>query len=113
VAAAPPGVVRPRLVVADTGSEVLLEKDEVLIGRRSPVDGIFPEVDLTDVDTESYVSRRHGRIVRQDSQFFYEDLGSSNGSFHNGTRLQRGVQASLQDGDRLRLGKTELVFRVY
>jgi pSer/pThr/pTyr-binding forkhead associated (FHA) protein len=40
----------------------------------------------------------------------YEDLGSSNGSFHNGTRLQQGVQAVLREGDRLRLGKTELIY---
>ena len=88
----------------------MLSKDENAVGRRSPVDGIFPEVDLTEADIDSYISRRHGKIVMGEQGPVYEDLGSSNGSFHNGVRLQQGVQAVLREGDRLRLGKTELVY---
>lgn len=113
VAIAPPAPVaaRPRLVLADGAQEFPVDKDEVALGRRSPADGIFPGVDLTEADTESYVSRRHGRLVRQDQRFLYEDVGSSNGSFVNGTKLQPGVQVEIHEGDRLRLGKTEMVFR--
>lgn len=101
---------RPRLEATDSGQTFVLSKDENAVGRRSPVDGIFPEVDLTEADVDSYISRRHGKIIMGEQGPVYEDLGSSNGSFHNGTRLQQGVQALLREGDRLRLGKTELVY---
>lgn len=103
---------RARLVLTNGKGEFPLEKDTILMGRRSPVDGIFPEVDLTDHDTDSYISRRHGRITRQDSGFVYEDLGSSNGSWVNGSKMQPHVQQPLREGDGLRLGKTEFVVRL-
>ena len=109
---AAPGRTGARLILTN-GKELFLDKDTILVGRRSPVDGIFPEVDLTDYDTEAYISRRHGRFTRQDSGLVYEDLGSSNGSFHNGTRLQGGVQTVLRDGDSLKLGKTEMLVRMF
>ncbi|CAN0273262.1 unnamed protein product [Phaeothamnion confervicola] len=108
---APPAS-QPRLIHT-TGKEFPLSKDVILMGRRSPVDGIFPEVDLTDVDTESYISRKHGRITRNEDGFVFEDLGSSNGSFYNGTRVQANVQQVLKEGDSLRLGKTELLVRLH
>lgn len=101
---------KPRLEAISSGQTFVLSKDENAVGRRSPVDGIFPEVDLTEADIDSYISRRHGKIIMGEQGPVYEDLGSSNGSFHNGTRLQQGVQAVLREGDRLRLGKTELVY---
>jgi pSer/pThr/pTyr-binding forkhead associated (FHA) protein len=101
---------KPRLESTETGQTFILSKDENLVGRRSPVDGIFPEVDLTEADKDSYISRRHGKIIMGEQGAVYEDLGSSNGSFHNGTRLQQGVQAQLTEGDNLRLGRTELVY---
>lgn len=109
----PPPAVSPKaakLTLADGSGEFLLNKDVINIGRRSPVDGIFPEVDLTDADVDSYISRRHGKILFSEEGAVYEDLGSSNGSFLNGTRLTQGVQAKISDGDQLRLGKTEMVF---
>ena len=108
VAAAAAG--KPRLLASETGQTFILSKDENLVGRRSPVDGIFPEVDLTEADKDSYISRRHGKVLMGEQGAIYEDLGSSNGSFHNGTRLQKGVQAQLSEGDSLRLGRTDLVF---
>ena len=101
---------KPRLEAQVSGQTFVLSKDENAVGRRSPVDGIFPEVDLTEADIVSYISRRHGKIIMGEQGPVYEDLGSSNGSFHNGTRLQQGVQAVLREGDRLRLGKTELIY---
>ena len=105
-------VSRPRLVVAGGQVEFPLDRDSMLLGRNSPADNIFPEIDLTNVDTESYISRRHGRITRQDGAFLYEDIGSSNGSFVNGNKLMPKTVIELHDGDTLRLGRTEMCFRV-
>ncbi|MBQ7529017.1 FHA domain-containing protein [bacterium] len=104
-------VANPRIVMPG-GVEINLVKDETLMGRNSPMDGIFPEIDLTEVDPESYVSRRHGHILRQEGKFIYEDIGSSNGSFVNGTKLQPRIQVELHNGDILRLGRTEMTFRM-
>lgn len=101
-----------RLALADGSGDFPLDKDVINIGRRSPVDGIFPEVDLTEADVDSYISRRHGKIVFGEQGPVYEDLGSSNGSFLNGTRLSHGVQTPIKPGDQLRLGKTEMVYQV-
>lgn len=102
---------RARLILT-SGREFPMEKDTILMGRRSPVDGIFPEVDLTDHDTDSYISRRHGRITKQETGWVFEDLGSSNGSWVNGAKLQPHIQQPLKEGDSLRLGKTEMVVRL-
>ena len=108
----PVAVARPRLVVSGTSVEFPLDREVILLGRNSPADGIFPEVDLTEIDTGSYISRRHGRITRQATAFLYEDMGSSNGSFINGNKLTAKTQIELHDGDTLRLGRTEMCFRI-
>lgn len=111
---APPPAYRPsttaKLRATAYGRDFPLDKDVTLMGRRSPADGIDPEVDLTPMDPDSYASRRHARIVRQGDQFFLEDLGSSNGTFLNSVRLEKGVEHPLKDGDKVRFGKTEFVF---
>jgi pSer/pThr/pTyr-binding forkhead associated (FHA) protein len=71
----------------------------VLIGRT-------PEADIRLADTG--VSRRHGMVRRDSEHWFYEDLGSTNGSAINGRRVGK---SELRDGDRLELGNTVLVFR--
>lgn len=55
------------------------------------------------------VSRVHCRLTATpDGPLEVEDLGSTNGTFVNGTRVQ---QASLTDGDVLRVGRAELLVR--
>ena len=54
------------------------------------------------------ISRRHARIVPHEDGWAIEDLGSANGTWFKGQRVER---ASLRDGDRFRLGDSELVFR--
>jgi DNA-binding winged helix-turn-helix (wHTH) protein len=56
------------------------------------------------------VSRRHARIVSAGGLFTVEDLGSKNGTYLRGQRLEQ--PASLADGDELGLGRTTLVFRM-
>lgn len=54
------------------------------------------------------VSRRHAKIALTDEGYVLEDLGSENGIFVNGDRLERRV---LQDGDRILIGTVSMVFR--
>lgn len=55
------------------------------------------------------VSRQHARIRAADGGATLEDLGSKNGTVHEGRRIEGSVP--LKDGDRLRIGSVELVFR--
>ncbi len=53
------------------------------------------------------VSRKHARVFRQDGQWRVEDLGSGNGTFVNGKKIEG--SATLAHEDRIKLGP--LLFR--
>ncbi len=56
------------------------------------------------IDDDTFVSQHHARIYDVEGQAMVEDLGSTNGSFHNGNRL---VGARLlHPGDRIQFGYT-------
>ena len=55
------------------------------------------------------VSRRHARISWEDGRFLYRDLGPLNPTRRDGRTLPNPY--ILRDGDRLRVGHSELQFR--
>lgn len=109
-----------KLIVAGTtelDASFLLQKDSNLVGRSDPHSNIFPEVDLSQFDPETKVSRRHARIWRKGETFLVEDLGSVNGTVVHGrdndtVRLAPHQPRVLENGDKLRLGETMLHFQV-
>jgi pSer/pThr/pTyr-binding forkhead associated (FHA) protein len=69
---------------------------DIVIGRE-------PGCTIT-IDDDAYVSQHHLRVYDYDGQPMVEDLGSTNGTFHNGTKL---VGAKLlHPGDRIQVGTT-------
>ncbi len=100
------------LVHAASGRRyVLPESGEVTIGRPDRATGMTPDVDLSDVDPERTLSRRHAKIFRREGVFYLrEDMGTRNGTFLNGERLTTGVEVRLRDGDRVRFGLVDMVF---
>lgn len=56
---------------------------------------------------DSFTSGRHARIERKPGGFLLRDLKSRNGTYANGTRI---FEAQLQNGDRIRIGETEILF---
>ena len=52
------------------------------------------------------VSRLHCRLSAGATELQVDDLDSTNGTFVNGTRVKR---SSLKEGDRLGVGRVELV----
>ncbi len=56
------------------------------------------------------LSRRHFRVSLESGRLFVEDLGSTHGTFVNGTRLKPYHARRLEDGDTVRAGKGEWRF---
>lgn len=54
------------------------------------------------------LSKAHGRLVRKGDGWFFEDLGSRNGSFVNGSRVK---SVMLRDGDFIEIGSIFLRYR--
>lgn len=107
------GTAPEKLVHEDSGTEFRLVQDgETTIGRSDPVTGIRPDIDLTPVDSQRSISRRHSKIVREGEQFFLrEEIGTMNGTFVNGQRIATGEQLEFEPGDELRFGLVKTVFR--
>lgn len=58
---------------------------------------------------DRWISRNHAMLQRVETgEFYLIDMGSRNGSFVNGRRVS--VPVTLQNGDRLTFGQTELEF---
>jgi pSer/pThr/pTyr-binding forkhead associated (FHA) protein len=83
-----------------SGSRFLLDQDLTLAGRHPNAD-IF----LDDVT----VSRRHVEFVRSNAGFEVRDLGSMNGTYLNGERVDTSI---LSSGDVVQVGKYHLTFFV-
>lgn len=83
---------------ADIGARFLLDQDITLAGRHPNAD-IF----LDDVT----VSRRHAEFHRHGTNFEVRDLGSLNGTYFDGVRIE---SALLDDGAEVQIGKFRLTF---
>ena len=63
--------------------------------------------DITVSDPDA--SRRHAQVEIADDQLSIEDLGSTNGTFVNGERIDQ--RRRLSDGDEVRIGATRWIVR--
>jgi pSer/pThr/pTyr-binding forkhead associated (FHA) protein len=70
--------------------------------------GRDPALDVC-LDSSS-VSRRHARVHIADGVAMLEDLGSKNGTFVNGRRIETAVR--LSDRDQIGVGEVRLRFRI-
>ncbi len=82
--------------------EIALDPGENLIGRdRDSVVWI----------DDASVSRRHARISVSDSGATVEDLGSKNGTYLRGRRIEK--PARLADKDAIRIGPASMILRLF
>ncbi len=102
------------LVVINSGRRINLESgEELLVGRKDNQRGIYPDIDLgLDGGYDAGVSRRHAIIVPNRKGYMLEDLGSSNGTFINGTRLAPQSPTLIAHGDELKFGTLILRFEI-
>ena len=95
-------------------TEIRLDVDELLIGRRDPQHGHYPDVDLAHFrHIDPHVSRRHARVYRQDGKWLVEDLCSNDATFINErSHPLNGAKSALRDGDRVLISDSlALTFR--
>ena len=86
---------KPMLVLLQDGKATPFpfDGDETVIGRHPDC-----QVQLE----SNMVSRRHARVFSDVGKLFVEDLGSGNGTFLNGSRVESPMR--LRNGDRLKVG---------
>ncbi len=106
----PQGQTKPKLTLLSTGQVVQLTGSQAIIGRSDPHRQIYPEVDLSALDTDRMVSRRQARVLQHDGRFFVEDLRALNVTRLNGVPLRPNEERELYDGDILRAGNIEIRF---
>lgn len=83
-----------------TGTAVSLGQNTVTIGRAA---------DSTLVVNDDYASSRHARLYPHEGQWVVEDLGSTNGTFLDRSKVQAPTPVPL--GVPIRIGKTVLELR--
>lgn len=87
------------LAGAKQGTEIPLKKDKFVIGRAS---------DCTLRAGSEAISRHHCAIVRREGGMTVRDLGSRNGTYLNGEKID--AETALKNGDVVRVGTLE--FRI-
>jgi hypothetical protein len=87
----------------------LASRNEFTLGRLSEGQPIMPDIDLTPYQAyASGVSRLHAVVKRDANRVMVMDLGSSNGTYLNGRRLNPHTEESLNHGDIVALGKLKI-----
>src|SRR5579885_924008 len=92
----------PELIVnyPDRATENLqLGRLRITIGRSARNDVCVPD---------PFASRVHAEVRREGDQYLLQDLGSANGTYYNGSKLDNVV--ALSHGGLIQIGETEIVF---
>jgi predicted component of type VI protein secretion system len=83
----------------------------VHIGKPNTI--IPPDIDVSGFPDSDIVSRIHADIRAEGGAYYFEDTGSSNGTYVNNLPLPAGNRHKLRAGDRISLGKGDKVSFVF
>ena len=97
---------RPAQLVVEEAGEAGLPPGFAFIVRPGAVVGRRPTSDLHLNDT--FVSGEHARLTLHEGRWWVADLGSTNGTFVNGTRIDR--PTPLADGAEVGFGRIRMRF---
>lgn len=98
-------------VQSNSNLELPHSLDVIHIGK--PNSQIPPDIDVAGFPDSEVVSRVHADIRVEGDAYFIEDVGSSNGTYINHTPLLPGNRHRLRAGDRISLGKGDLVTFIF
>ncbi len=85
-------------VVNSAGDMHKIDKDTFIIGRSRTCDLVIPS---------SKVSRQHSGICRENGEYYIEDLGSANGVWKDGAKIQK---EKIRDSDEFMISEEVLKF---
>ncbi|HUR38203.1 MAG TPA: type VI secretion system-associated FHA domain protein [Planctomycetota bacterium] len=83
-------------------SEHVLQKEKIFIGRSNENDIALP-------DSEKRVSSKHARLDRTGTTLQITDLGSTNGTFVGGRKIEANSAVDLKDGEKVSIGLYSLL----
>lgn len=86
-------------------------KAVIYIGK--PNDRVPPDINVSVFSSGEVVSRIHAAIHIEEGHFFVEDVGSANGTYLNNMPLTPSTRYRLRVGDRITLGKGELMTFIF
>ncbi|WP_017318801.1 FHA domain-containing protein [Mastigocladopsis repens] len=101
--------VSARLIHVQTDREIELPYNLSVVHIGKPNDRIPPDVDVSGFPSSEIVSRIHADIRIEGDAHYIEDVGSSNGTYVNNLPLLPGNRHRLRPGDRISLGKGDMV----
>jgi hypothetical protein len=91
--------------------EIPLHLQVVYLGK--PNDQTAPDIDVSGFPCAEVVSRVHANIRVEEENYYIEDVGSANGTYINHNVLAKGNRHLLRAGDRIGLGKGDLVTFIF
>jgi FHA domain/Double zinc ribbon len=86
-------------------------QSSIYIGK--PNDRVPPDINVSVFSSAEVVSRVHAAIHIEGEHFFVEDVGSANGTYLNNMPLTPSTRYRLRVGDRITLGKGELMTFIF
>lgn len=95
----------------NTSIEIPTRLQIVHLGK--PNDQIPPDIDVSGFPSAEVVSRIHANIRVEGENYYIEDVGSANGTYLNHNMLPKGNRHLLRSGDRIGLGKGDLVTFIF
>jgi pSer/pThr/pTyr-binding forkhead associated (FHA) protein/ribosomal protein L40E len=101
------------LLHVQTNTNLELPPGLVVIHIGKPNSQIPPDIDVSGFPNSEVVSRIHADIRVEGDTYYLEDVGSSNGTYVNHTPLPPGNRYRLRTGDRIALGKGDLVTFIF
>ena len=78
-----------------------------------PNEQIPPDIDVSGFPNSDIVSRIHADIRLEGDAYYIEDVGSANGTYINHGTLIKGNRHRLRAGDRIALGKGDLMTFIF
>lgn len=95
-------------------SEPLISQESTItLGRRDPKRKVNPTIDLTEErGAQLGVSRLHAEINYQKGRYYLKDMGSSNGTWVNNSKLVPYQPHPIDTGDQIRLGQLAILVHI-
>lgn len=104
---------KARLLHVQTNTIIEIPPNLSVVHIGKPNSQIPPDIDVSDLADSEVVSRIHADLRVEGDAYFIEDVGSSNGTYINHSPLLTGNRYRLRSGDRIALGKGDLVSFIF